>query len=55
MILKKEIYYKKKINVLDKFKCYDIQDRRRITYLLFGLIPVFIKDEYVSGRYENKF
>lgn len=53
MVVRKEKYYIKKINVIDKHKCYDTQKRRRITYLLFGIIPIFINDEVISGEYEK--
>lgn len=53
LIVKKIKYYKKKVNVLDKLKCYDVQGRRKVTYFLFWIIPIFIIDEYVNGAYEN--
>ena len=49
MIVRKETYYIKKINIIDRRKCFDTQARRRVSYLIFGLIPIFISDGYVEG------
>lgn len=54
MIVRKEKYYRKKINIINKNTCYDIQDRKRITYSLFGIIPIFIDDKAIGGQLENK-
>lgn len=54
MIVKKEKYYRKKINIINKDRCYDIQERKRTTYLLLGIIPIFINDEVIGGKYEIK-
>lgn len=54
MIVKKEKYYIKKINIIDKkYGCYDTQNRKKTTYLLFGIIPIFISDEVIGGEYEK--
>lgn len=52
MIIRKEKYYLKKINKIGK-TIYDVQERKRTTYLLFGIIPIFINDEVISGKYEK--
>ena len=53
MIIRKEKYYIKKINKIGK-TIYDVQERKRTTYLLLGIIPIFINDEVIGGKYENK-
>lgn len=53
MIVRKEKYYIKKINIIDKYKCYDEQKRKRTTYLFLGFMPIFINDEVISGDYEK--
>lgn len=54
MIVRKEKYYSKKINIIDRNRYYDIQERKRTTYLLLGIIPIFINDEVIGGKYEIK-
>ena len=54
MIIRKEDCYKKKINILNKIDCYDTQARKRISYLLFGFIPIFMSDSYIEGSFKNK-
>lgn len=54
MIIRKEKYYIKKINVIDRNRCYDTQERKRVAYLFLGIIPIFINDKVVSGKYEEK-
>lgn len=54
MIIRKEKYYIKKINIISRNKIYDTQERKRTTYLLLGIIPIFINDEVISGKYEVK-
>lgn len=53
MIVKKEKYYLKKINIIDKRSCYDTQKTKKTTYLLFGFIPVFISYKVVGGNFEK--
>ena len=53
MIVRREKYYIKKINKLNDFN-YNTQKRKRITYLLLGIIPIFINDELIEGSYERQ-
>lgn len=41
--LKKEKFYLKRIS---KNSIWEVQHRKRTYYLLFGFIPLYIKDEY---------
>lgn len=52
MIIIKEKYYLKKINKIGK-AIYDVQERKRTTYLLLGIIPIFINDKVIGGKYEK--
>lgn len=53
MIVRKEKYYIKKVNIIDRHKNYDTQKIRRTIYLFLGLIPIFINYEVVGGEYEK--
>ncbi|AMQ66540.1 DNA/RNA helicase-like protein [Bacillus phage Shbh1] len=52
MVRVTERYYIKKINKL-LGKYYGKQQRKRTTYWLFWILPIFSKDEVVSGDYED--
>lgn len=52
MMVRTEKYYIKKINRLNDFN-YSTQKRKRTTYLLLGIIPIFISDELIEGSYER--
>lgn len=47
MIVKIERYYIKKLTV-------GAQKRRRTSFWLFGIIPLYIKNEFVSGDCDVK-
>jgi hypothetical protein len=52
MLRKTEKYYVKRINkICDSF--YGSQQRKRTTWWLFFIIPIFIKDELIRGDYES--
>lgn len=51
MLVKKEKYYAKQVNKTTLFGC-GYQYRKRTSFLLFGFIPVYIKDEVIDGKYE---
>lgn len=58
MIRKTERYYIKRVvthKAMTKrsFNEYGRQQRKRTTYWLFYIIPIFISDEVVGGDYEN--
>jgi hypothetical protein len=53
MIIKREKYFTKKINRIGDF-CYDTQYIKQTSFWLFGIIPLYIKNEVQKGRYENK-
>lgn len=54
MLVKKEKYYLKKINRQGKYRTsYDTQKMKKTTYLLFGVIPIFVNYEVVGGEYER--
>lgn len=48
MIVKREKYYVKRING----NPYDGQRRKKTSFWLFGVIPLYVKDEVLSGDYE---
>lgn len=49
MIVKREKYYVKRING----SLYDRQRRKKTSFWLFGIIPLYIKTEVLSGDYER--
>lgn len=49
MIIKREKFYIKRINGI----MYDMQKRKRTSFWLFGIIPLYIKEEVLSGNYER--
>lgn len=53
MLIKREKYYKKKINKSGTWY-YELQRRKRTSFWLFGIIPLYIKDEYISGDFEMR-
>lgn len=52
MFRKTERFFKKKVLTYKSLKEYGTQNIKRTTYWLFWVIPVFTKDEVVSGDYE---
>lgn len=52
MIIKKEKYYLKIINRRGRY-IYDTQRVKRTSYLLLGILPLYIKHEVISGSYER--
>jgi len=52
MIVKREKYYTKYWNTGNSIYDHHSQKRKRTTYWLFGIIPVFINIEVLSGDYE---
>ncbi len=51
MIVKREKYYVKRINRIGAYS--ESQNRKRTSFWLFGIIPLYIKDEVLSGAYER--
>ena len=52
MIVKREKYYIKKINKIGN-TYYGSQKIKRTSFWLLGIIPLYIKNEVVSGDYEK--
>lgn len=50
MIVKREKYYTKRFGKIGTY--YKKQQRKRTSFWLFGIIPLYIKDEVISGDYE---
>jgi hypothetical protein len=53
MIRKTEKYYRKEINKIGK-NYYGSQSIKRTTYWFLWIIPVFVKNEIISGDYEQR-
>lgn len=51
MIVKREKYYTKRFGKIGN-TYYKQQQRKRTSFWLFGIVPLYIKDEVISGDYE---
>lgn len=52
MIVKRERYYTKYWKCGSKILDYKIQERKMTSYWLFGIIPIFINIEILSGDFK---
>ena len=55
MIIKREKYFKKWVRINNYDKLWEkkgIQYRKRTSFWLFGIIPIYIRNEVVKGDYQ---